>query len=438
MSSVVPFTVLPAVGHGDGRVTESEPATSVTVVMRDAGQSAHYIMGQTTTTHSFGVAPDGTTEDELSAVVGRLRTSGVVGLDVEWGGSSPCSPVGVIQLCGETDCIVLWVEVASVLPNCIGELLSDPNLLKSGVGIHSDTKRIWAKFHTLTYPCVDMQVLAIHYGYADNGTSLRALAQTILGLSVEKHNSIRCGNWCSFPLLPEQLAYAATDAWVSRELLVHLHKEQTSTNPCPIFNWCLPFVDVQPKIFKSKASNTENDPEEGKNTLKRLKRKEDTSISKKQESFKGVYQLQTKSGVVLHNCDEKRLKWYMSRGLAEITSVDPPQARLTYNPVPRLADSELFFIWTREACCVVCGREDSLSRYSVVPPKYRKFMPAEYKDGHSPNIVLVCPSCHTKALEGLNKMDEMLEKETALPLTAVSYQRHFFQLRTRYEKQQQY
>ncbi|KAH3761867.1 e3 ubiquitin-protein ligase trip12 [Pelomyxa schiedti] len=351
----------------------------------------------------------------------QLGMNEVVGLDIEWSNEPGASNVALIQLCGEATCVLLCVETVTELPLSIAALLKNPNVIKSGVGIHSDTKRIWSKFRVPTFPCVDLQLLALQFPqYATNGVSLKALSQSVLGVTLYKERSLQCGNWALYPLSDAQQAYAAMDAWVSRQILVELHKRHgVSGDTLTMF--CSPFIDLSPKhleAFVQKRIKPESGEIDNKGTS--AVQKEDASISKK--DFKGVCQLQTRGGVILHDVDEKRLHWYLSRGLAEMISADPPQAKLLFDPVPRLPENQLF-IWTKEANCVVCDRADSLCRFSVVPPKYRKYIPPEYKDMHSPNVVLLCPPCHTNALDALTQMDKILEKESGLPLSALSHQK---------------
>lgn len=49
---------------------------------------------------------------------------------------------------------------------------------------------------------------------------LRTLAANILGYRVSK--AVRCSNWEKKELSPQQVLYAATDAWVGRELYFKL------------------------------------------------------------------------------------------------------------------------------------------------------------------------------------------------------------------------
>jgi len=58
------------------------------------------------------------------------------------------------------------------------------------------------------------------HGYEQTG--LRNLAALFLGFRIPKGN--RTSNWAARQLSPAQLTYAATDAWVCRELFLRFEE----------------------------------------------------------------------------------------------------------------------------------------------------------------------------------------------------------------------
>jgi ribonuclease D len=56
---------------------------------------------------------------------------------------------------------------------------------------------------------------------------LRNLVAAFLGFRLSKKE--RCSNWARATLTPQQITYAATDAWASREL--YLAMERAGLNP---------------------------------------------------------------------------------------------------------------------------------------------------------------------------------------------------------------
>ncbi|KAH3763193.1 3-5 exonuclease [Pelomyxa schiedti] len=370
------------------------------------------------------VAPRADADAAVVAIIETMQRNSVIGLDLEWSTTSGASTIATIQLCGDCHCLVLGVETLHVLPVSLINLLQSESVIKVGVGIHGDVKRLWGKFQVATHPCVDLQLVAVHCLTESEliGTSLKSLTRSILGVDLLKDRAIRCGNWATEALSQQQITYAATDAWVSRELLFRLFSNYKQPEE-DIFHFCLRYAGMAPP----KLLNCSKTLKKAHFTLPTPG--DSPSASKKQLAFKKVCKLLASTGDFLCYCDEKRLHWYQSRGLAVLVSNEPLTAQLTFSQTARFPENELFFIWTKEAHCAVCGKTEYLSRYNIVPPKYRKQIPKEFKDDHTPNIVLLCSLCHNRAIEGLNKLDRELEKETGLPLSAVSNQKYIEGLR---------
>ena len=100
----------------------------------------------------------------------------------------------------------------------VAELLASPRVLKVGVAIHDDMKAL-ARIHSFTPAgVVDLAALARAKGIQAQG--LRTLSANLLGFRISK--SAQCSNWENRELSPQQVKYAATDAWVGRELYFHL------------------------------------------------------------------------------------------------------------------------------------------------------------------------------------------------------------------------
>ena len=96
------------------------------------------------------------------------------------------------------------------LPDGIVALLSDPRVVKCGVNIAGDARRVADDF--------GVQIASIHKMGA--GTSLEKMAQRLCPPSLQLDKSaaaskVRTGDWSSWPLTAAQLHYAAMDAVVS-------------------------------------------------------------------------------------------------------------------------------------------------------------------------------------------------------------------------------
>jgi ribonuclease D len=94
------------------------------------------------------------------------------------------------------------------------ELLAAPGTVKTGVGLAHDVKQLKLVFPFNIDNVLDLGVVARRRGLGQTG--VRNLAGMLLGFRIPKGN--RTSNWAAPRLSPQQINYAATDAWASREL----------------------------------------------------------------------------------------------------------------------------------------------------------------------------------------------------------------------------
>lgn len=85
---------------------------------------------------------------------------------------------------------------------------------KAGVSLAYDLKTLKQVFPFEDKQVIDLGLIAKRHGYGQTG--LRNLAGLLLGYRVPK--GAKTTNWAAPQLTPAQITYAATDAWVCREL----------------------------------------------------------------------------------------------------------------------------------------------------------------------------------------------------------------------------
>ncbi|HIB73438.1 MAG TPA: 3'-5' exonuclease domain-containing protein 2 [Candidatus Marinimicrobia bacterium] len=105
-----------------------------------------------------------------------------------------------LSQCGLTDSIII--------------LLSNVNIIKSGVAINQDLTELQQILNFEPAGFVDLGDIARSKGLPHHG--LRGLAAYLLKFRISK--SGRTSNWSANQLTKKQIKYAATDAWVGREL----------------------------------------------------------------------------------------------------------------------------------------------------------------------------------------------------------------------------
>ena len=102
----------------------------------------------------------------------------------------------------------------------IAELLAAPGLVKSGVSLAYDLRQLKLVFPFQEASMVDVGAIAQRHGLGQTG--VRNLAALFLGFRIPKGN--RTSTWAARRLSPAQLLYAATDAWVCRELYLRFQE----------------------------------------------------------------------------------------------------------------------------------------------------------------------------------------------------------------------
>src|SRR5262245_47825603 len=93
-------------------------------------------------------------------------------------------------------------------------LLGAEHAVKAGVGLPDDFRALRKSFEFREKAVVDLGAVARRHKLKQSG--VRYLAALFLGTRIPK--GAKTSNWAAAQLTPQQIAYAATDAWICREL----------------------------------------------------------------------------------------------------------------------------------------------------------------------------------------------------------------------------
>ena len=119
----------------------------------------------------------------------------------------------LLQLAGKK--VVYLFQLSKCgLPDSITNLLSNVNIIKSGVAINQDLIELQQILNFEPGGFIDLGDIARSKGLPHHG--LRGLAAYLLNFRISK--STRTSNWSANQLTKKQIKYAATDAWLGREL----------------------------------------------------------------------------------------------------------------------------------------------------------------------------------------------------------------------------
>ena len=103
----------------------------------------------------------------------------------------------------------------------VAEVLSAAPIVKAGVGLADDLKALKKVIEFAEKSTVDLGAAAMRQGLKQTG--VRSLAALFLGFRIPK--GTKTSNWARPRLTHQQIAYAATDAWVCRELYVRFRTQ---------------------------------------------------------------------------------------------------------------------------------------------------------------------------------------------------------------------
>mmetsp|Transcript_36171 Transcript_36171/g.84706 ORF Transcript_36171/g.84706 Transcript_36171/m.84706 type:complete len:303 (-) Transcript_36171:169-1077(-) len=163
------------------------------------------------------------------------QTADVVAFDSEWVpdfGYGSDNPISVLQLAFPSSQRVYVVQLGPLgkkLPQEVQLMLVNPDVLKVGFAVNSkDAQKLMRTGIAVTQgSVVDVQeTCASRMGLAwgsEQSLSLRRAASTLLRCELLKDKRCACSDWSSEHLTPEQVHYAALDAWVALRLYYLLH-----------------------------------------------------------------------------------------------------------------------------------------------------------------------------------------------------------------------
>ena len=156
------------------------------------------------------------TRTELNDALADIQQESVVGFDTE---TRPAFKKGerydpaLVQVATARAVYLFQLRRVDVIPG-LADMLAAPGIVKAGVAVARDLKELKEVFSFAERSVIDLGVIAKRYGLEQTG--VRNLSGIFLGCRVTK--GARTSNWAATTLTPTQIAYAATDAWIGREL----------------------------------------------------------------------------------------------------------------------------------------------------------------------------------------------------------------------------
>jgi ribonuclease D len=160
------------------------------------------------------------TRSELNEALADIRQEPMVGFDTE---TRPAFRKGerydpsLMQVATARAVYLFQLRRVDVIPG-LAEMLSASSVVKAGVAVGRDLQDLKRVFAFAEKSVTDLGVIARRRGMGQTG--VRNLAGLLLGWRVAKGS--RTSNWAATTLTAAQITYAATDAWVCRELYLRM------------------------------------------------------------------------------------------------------------------------------------------------------------------------------------------------------------------------
>ena len=168
---------------------------------------------------------------EFNRAITYLRAQKIIGFDTEtrptFTPSQPRYNVSLLQLSGPDKAFLFRVNKIGMHRRLCNLLASD-KVIKVGAAIYDDIRGLQKLHDFKPAAFVDLQKIGCEWGIRDK--AVKKMTAIILGFRISKTQQL--SNWEAENLSESQCKYAATDAWVCREMYLKLMKSEK--NPLPV------------------------------------------------------------------------------------------------------------------------------------------------------------------------------------------------------------
>ena len=161
-------------------------------------------------------------DEQIKAALDLLGTDELIGFDTE---TKPAFKKGevyqvsLLQLDNANHALLIRLHSLKNF-TLLKEFFENNEIKKIGVAIRDDVKGLQKLFPFEARGFVELSDMAKERGLKNFG--LKGMTEEVLSLTLSKRAKL--SNWESRDLGPDQKLYAATDAWIGREIFIALKK----------------------------------------------------------------------------------------------------------------------------------------------------------------------------------------------------------------------
>ncbi len=166
-------------------------------------------------------------EEQIEAACNDIARYPIIGFDTETRPSFKAGvsyKVALLQISTPIKCYLFRLNRIP-LHRSILSILERKDIVKLGADVLGDLRALKQLRHFREGGFVDLQKIIGEWGVEEK--SLRKMSAIVLGYRISKAQ--RLSNWEAAKYTPQQLQYAATDAWACIEIYNKLQKTQKAT-----------------------------------------------------------------------------------------------------------------------------------------------------------------------------------------------------------------
>ncbi len=158
---------------------------------------------------------------EMDQAIRYLKNQKILGFDTEtrptFSPDQHSTGTALLQLSGGGKAYLFRLKKCG-FPRALASVLANPKILKIGAATLDDVRGLQKITKFVPKGFVDLQNIVWEYGIRDK--SVKKMAAIILGVKISKAQQL--SNWEADNLSESQRKYAATDAWICREMYLRL------------------------------------------------------------------------------------------------------------------------------------------------------------------------------------------------------------------------
>lgn len=170
------------------------------------------------------------TLEHFLQVLPEINKCSICGIDTE---TLPCfkkgrerHPVALLQIATEKRVYLIRLFKIGYTQE-VTDFLENPNICKVGIGCTDDLHALSRFGKIVPKNMVDLNSYCKQLGFESIGA--KKLSALVLGFTITKRQ--QTSNWENEELTKAQILYAATDAWICREIYLKLYESLLNTSP---------------------------------------------------------------------------------------------------------------------------------------------------------------------------------------------------------------